>query len=127
MKYFNFLKKNKYIIFAILFSFIFFFYINHYINFVKVNQSYFLHNMIDSLKDNDKVCAKFYAKKILDLNYSDNIYSDLAFLFIYYDLIDKNKEKKIFKFCENIISKKKRVLLNDIIKECNELFYKSKV
>lgn len=110
------------IILSCFLSFIVFHVRYNYIN-IKVQQSYYYYNMIDSLKINDNISCRFYAKQILKSSYK-TIYYDLAFLLLYEELKVKKKNKKIVYFCEKIIKKKKLGLIN-VSEECNKILYKN--
>ncbi|HIH2763443.1 MAG TPA: hypothetical protein ACYCDB_00500 [Candidatus Azoamicus sp.] len=79
--------------------------------------------MIHSLKSNDKRNTRYYAKHILNLP-SKTVYYDLALLFLYEDMKEKNKDRKILNFCKKTI-KNKKLELNNVIEECNEMLYKN--
>lgn len=110
------------IILSCCLSFIVFHVRYNYIN-IKVQQSYYYYNMIDSLKINDNISCRFYAKQILKSSYK-TIYYDLAFLLLYEELKVKKKNKKIVYFCEKIVKKKKLGLIN-VSEECNKILYKN--
>lgn len=118
MKYY---KKKMFFVVTFFLSAIF--YVSYHYNNVKLDQSYLAYNMIDSLSSNEKKYSKYYAKKVLNMCYFNNFYSDLSLLLIYEDFKEKNKEKKILKICKKIV-KKKRLLLNDIGNECDKILRK---
>lgn len=114
------MKIKKISVLILLFFFVW--YILYYYNNIKIKQSYFYYDMIESLKINDVRSARFYAKQILN-SYGNTIYKDLAKLFIYNDLKSKCKDKRILQFCEKNI-KNENSGLKDVVRECDNFLHK---